>query len=187
MESNTDMGTEKNFCPGRLVVGVLRSRDFSLSPVEKELESRFGPIDYRGPELPFSYSSYYDDEMGQGIQRTFYSFERLFDPEELAEAKKNTNKIESGHVLNPGARRQVNLDPGFLSLGGFILATTKDRAHRIPLRDGIYAELTLYYKGGRFLPLPWTYADWQSPPYLEVLSGLRDRLKAQLKEKKLLG
>ncbi len=208
------MGIERSFCPGRLVMGVLRSKDLDLAPIEAALEQLFGPIDYRGPEFPFSYSDYYIEEMGPGISRTFYSFSRLFNPEELAAAKLATDRIEAefaqsaGNLpvsdqspatqdLSPvpaadpaagsrGGRRRVNLDPGFLSLGGFILATTKDRAHRIPLREGIYAELTLYYKGGGFLPLPWTYADWQSPPYLAVLMELRSRLKAELKAENLL-
>lgn len=173
------MGIEKAFCPVRLVLGVLRAGGFDLGPVEAALEDGFGPIDYRGPELPFDYSDYYVAEMGEGISRTFYSFSRLLDPSGLAEAKLATDAIEARFAR--GGARRVNLDPGLLSLGGFILATTKDRAHRIPLRSGIYGELTLYFKGGRFLPLPWTYPDWQSPPYLEVLSELRSRLKLELK------
>ena len=34
--------------------------------------------------------------------------------------------------------RPLNLDPGLLQLGKFLLAATKDQAHRIYLRDGIY-------------------------------------------------
>jgi hypothetical protein len=172
------MGIEKAFCPERLVVGVLRSPDFGLKPVEAELEGVFGPIDYRGPEFPFAYSDYYAPEMGEGILRTFLSFSRLIDPSRLAEAKLATDAIEARYA-RCGSRR-ANLDPGLLSLGGFILATTKDRAHRIPLNSGIYGELTLYFQGGRFVPLPWTYPDWQSPPYLAVLSELRSRLKLEL-------
>ena len=35
-----------------------------------------------------------------------------------------------------------------MTLGKFMLATTKDQAHRIDLRDGIYAEVTLRFQAG---------------------------------------
>ena len=37
-------------------------------------------------------------------------------------------------------QRRVNLDAGYLCLAKLVLASTKDHAHRIYLRDGIYAE-----------------------------------------------
>ncbi len=59
-------------------------------------------------------------------------------------------------AFREGGDRTLNLDPGLLSLSRFALATTKDGSHRIPLRDGIYAEVTLVYERGGFHPLPWT-------------------------------
>ncbi len=50
--------------------------------------------------------------------------------------------------------RPVNIDPGYLNLGKFLLATTKDQAHRVYLRDGVYAEVTLRYQAGAFEPWP---------------------------------
>jgi hypothetical protein len=173
------MGIERSFSPERLVVGTLRASSFSTAVMEGELESLFGPIDYRGPEFPFVFSDYYEAEMGTGLLRSFYSFARLIDPAGLADCKLATDALERGWAGEGG--RPVNLDPGLLSLGRFILATTKNRSQRVPLRDGIYAELTLYYRDGDFRPLPWTYPDWQSPAYLAVLRDLRSRLKSDLK------
>ena len=56
-------------------------------------------------------------------------------------------------------------------LGKFLLATTKDQAHRVYLRDGIFAEVTLHYHAGAFRPWEWTYADYRLP---EVLAFLRE-------------
>ena len=53
-------------------------------------------------------------------------------------------------VITQDGGRRVNLDPGLLSLANLILATTKNRSHRIPLFDGIYAELTLLYAKKQF-------------------------------------
>src|SRR5262249_9136900 len=69
--------------------------------------------------------------------------------------------------------RPLNLDPGYLVLGKFLLATTKDQSHRVYLRDGIFAEVTLRYHAGRFEPWPWTYADYRQPQVHEFLQQAR--------------
>ena len=48
---------------------------------------------------------------------------------------------------------------------------------RVPLRDGIYAEVTLVYERGEFRPLPWTYPDYRDPAQLAVLKALRERYR----------
>lgn len=168
------MGSERPFRKERLVVGVLRSPSFPRERIEEGLGRLFGEIDFRGPEFPFAWSGYYEPEMGPGLLRTFWSFAGLVDPSRLPEIKRGTDALELEWAGGRG--RPVNLDPGLLSLGRFCLATTKDSAHRIPLADGIYAELTLRYESGAYRPLPWTYPDWQSPAYLAVLDELRERL-----------
>jgi hypothetical protein len=168
------MGSERPFRKERLVVGVLRSPAFARERIEEGLAGLFGIVDYRGPEFPFEWSRYYEAEMGPGLLRTFWSFAQLFDPSGLPAIKRRTDALEASWASD--GKRPVNLDPGLLSLGRFSLATTKDRSHRIPLGDGIYAELTLRYESGCYRPLPWTYPDWQSPPYLAVLEELRGRL-----------
>ena len=75
----------------------------------------------------------------------------------------------------------MNLDPGLLSLPRFVLATTKESAHRIPLEEGIYAEITLLYEKGSFRPLAWTYPDFRSEGYIVLLNEIRLRYKSQLK------
>jgi hypothetical protein len=97
----------------------------------------------------------------------------------LAAIKRQTNAIELKLARN--GKRTVNLDPGMLGSARFCLATTKDHAHRIPLSDGIYAELTLIFEHGEFNALPWTYPDWASPPVRQMLSELRTALLADLK------
>jgi len=46
-----------------------------------------------------------------------------------------------------------------LTLHNLVLATTRDYAHRVYVRDGIHAELTLLYRSGGRQSLPWTYPD----------------------------
>ena len=44
--------------------------------------------------FPFTFTHYYDAEMGPPIDRFFISFERLVDPAGLARTKQETNGIE---------------------------------------------------------------------------------------------
>lgn len=172
------MGEIHSFPPEKLIMGILTSRPHRLPELEKELVREYGPIDYRSRQIPFTYTDYYSEEMGPGIQRLFLSFADLISPDRLAEIKLWSNRIE-GMFAEEG-QRKVNIDPGMLSLGKLILASTKDNAQRIPLSKGIYAEITLIYTKKKYRPLPWTYPDYQSDEYLPVLTHIRDIYKQQL-------
>jgi hypothetical protein len=181
------MGSARPFGKERLVVGSLANEGAGETAVLEliaALEEGLGRVDWRGPELPFPWTDYYEVEMGPALRRSFLSFADLVDPGELASVKLFTNAVE--RRFSSGGRRRFNLDPGLLSLGRFVLATTKDRAHRIPLStpsgEGIYGELTLIYEKGAFRPLPWTYPDWASEEYRNILAGLRERLKSELRQ-----
>ncbi|GBE55977.1 hypothetical protein BMS3Bbin16_00174 [archaeon BMS3Bbin16] len=39
--------------------------------------------------------------------------------------------------------------------------------------EGIYAEVTLQYKRGKWEPLPWTYPDFKTPITLDFLTRIR--------------
>jgi hypothetical protein len=99
-------------------------------------------------------------------------------PESLPDIKLRTNEIETS-LLGDGKRR-VNIDPGLLSQERFVLATGKNFTHRVYLRAGIHADLTLVYQKGAYSPLPWTYPDYREPEFLHYLKVLRKKLKFQL-------
>jgi hypothetical protein len=65
-------------------------------------------------------------------------------------------------------------------LAKLVLATTKDRQHRLYLGQGIYAEVTLRFTGGRFVPWEWTYPDYRTPDYLAFFDAVRRRYRQQL-------
>ncbi len=127
----------------------------------QDLVRLFGPMDFVTQPEPFSYTSYYEKEMGGGLLRVYGSFESLVDPETLPEIKWITNEMEERTAVN-GCRR-VNIDPGLLSEERLVLATGKNYTHRIYLRKGIYADLTLIFRNGAYRALPWTYPDYADP------------------------
>jgi hypothetical protein len=172
------MGTVGTYTPEKLVLGILTSLPDEEAGIVDAVQEVWGPVDYQSSPIPFTWSGYYDQEMGAPIVRLFVSFESLVDPSRLAAIKEESNILE-GKWRRAG-RRAVNLDPGLLALSRFTLATTKDNAHRIPLTGGIYAEITLLYSRGGFRPLDWTYPDYRSAPYRAILNDIRARYKQQL-------
>ena len=170
------MGEIKHFKPDKLVMPILISRPRMRTPLLEELCSRYGPVDYTSIDLPFTYTRYYDEEMGTPITRFFISFLRLVDPGTLTQIKGETNRLESR--FSEAGRRKVNIDPGLLNLSRFILASSKDGSHRIPLSDGVFAEVTLVYEKGAYRPLQWTYPDYRSEDYLKILEDIRRLYKA---------
>jgi hypothetical protein len=171
------MGQIHPFKPEKLVMPVLISRMHLRSSLLEALQTRYGPIDYTSRDLPFSYTHYYDEEMGTPISRLFISFVRLVDPGTLAQIKLETNAME--RRFTEGGKRKVNIDPGLLNLSRFILASSKDGSHRIPLSNGVFAEITLMYEKGCYRPLEWTYPDYRSEEYLGILADIRKLYKAE--------
>lgn len=164
----------------KLIVGMLAREEALFQEALARLSQVFGPVDFRSKSFPFSFTSYYEKEMGPELKRQFASFQRLIVPGLLASIKTFTNRVE-GEFSRMGARR-INLDPGYISLGKLVLATTKDREQRIYLGEGIYAEVTLRYQKGSFRPWEWTYPDYRSVEGLEILNHIRSLYRAQLQE-----
>jgi hypothetical protein len=171
------MGEVTQFLPEKLVMAVLISRPQREQELLGILDRTWGPSDFCSQLMPFTYTDYYDVEMGPGIQRFFVSFRRLVDPSMIADIKLQTNRVEE--QFREAERRKVNIDPGLLCLSRFVLVTTKESAHRVPLSGGIYAEVTLLFHKGSFRPLEWTYPDYRSPEYLSALNEIRGLYKAQ--------
>ncbi len=165
--------------PAKLVVGFfLRDKDLTAE-LTRRLESAFGPIDAVSPWMPFDYTRYYEKETGAPLFRRVLAFKPLFAQEDLPDIKTATNAIEQGLVVD--GKRRANIDPGYLTLERFVLASGKNFSHRIYLGQGIYADLTLVYRHGRFEVLPWTYPDYGDLPLRRFLKKVRDRYAIDLK------
>jgi len=173
------MGSAKKPLPAKLIIGMLATREEWFGRAEEALQERFGPIDYRSAVLPFGHTTYYEAEFGGRLLRRFVAFQQLIDPGELATIKAWTNGLEQ--AWSEAGNRRINLDPGYMSLATFVLATTKDHGHRIYLGQGIYGEVTLTYRDRDWRPWPWTYPDYRSEAYLQILREIRTLLARQLR------
>ena len=172
------MGKIREPPPVKLMVSMFTGDKTLLDVARGALANRFGPIDYQSELLPFFHTDYYTREFGPGLVRQIVAFGELVPAPRLAEVKRSTNELELSWAVD--GKRRVNLDPGYVSLGKLVLATTKDYSHRIYLGQGIYAEVTLKYEHGRFQPWPWTYPDYASARYLEIFQEIRQMYAEQL-------
>lgn len=169
------MGHITSATPAKLFIGMISNRTTLFDEVRQPIVSRFGPIDLESPIYPWTHTTYYEKELGPDLKRQFLFFKQPVSPDALPEIKRFTNDLEQRWVraTAEGDLRQINLDPGYLAPSKIVLATTKDYAHRLYLRDGIYAEVTLVYQGKSFIPLPHTYPDFRSEEYIALFNEAR--------------
>lgn len=160
--------------PVKLVCAVMGRDESKLAEGRELLADRFGAVELAGPVFDFTFSSYYEREMGDGLVKQFLGFGPLANPEDLAEVKRTSNDLEAGLVRSDGMTgRGLNIDPGYVNGGQLVLATTKNYSHRIYIGKGIFAEVTLVYTRGAFTPLPWTYRDYRTEEALAFFIRVR--------------
>ena len=176
------MGSVRSFNSVKLFVGVLASDRKLIEQVRDRLTALYGTIDHESLVIPFDFTDYYAAEMGELVDRVFFSFERLIDGDQLAHIKSQTNDIEDEmKPLLQTVSRPVNLDPGYLENAKVILASTKNFYHRIYLGNGIFAEVTMHFRNNTFQFFPWTYPDYQSKDYQEFFLRVRHIYRSQLR------
>jgi len=161
------------------------------------LEELLGPVALESPLYPFESTTYYAATMGPNLLRKFYIFERLADAGSLPAWKLATNALEASlreqfHAAAAlaGAEREIparpiNLDVGYLTGAKLVLASTKDFAHRLYLRDGIFAEITMSFRKGHpqdaWTSHQFTFPDFKSGIYDAFLQQARDQHLEKLK------
>ncbi len=171
--------------PAALRIMAVTSRHATaFSWARDRATAAWGPCVLESPLFRFSETDYYQATMGRDLSKQFFAFGSSFDPGQLADVKRLTNAWELDYATTAGHAepRPVNLDPGYLTLAKLVLASTKDHAHRVYLRDKIYAEVTLYYRDKRWWHREWTYPDYRREDYQEFFSRCRDFLKSQLSQ-----
>lgn len=173
------MGKALNPHPVKLIIGFIYHDEALLKKVTNALRRSFGTSDFESETLAFTYTDYYENEMGLALKRKFIAFRTLIDPQKLASIKALTNKIELAHAK--AGKRKINIDPGYLDMAKLVLATTKDFAHRIYLDKGIFAEVTLVYQKKSFRVREWTYPDFRTNEYIRIFNHIRDLYEQQTK------
>jgi len=159
---------------------------FSL--YKEELIKRFGEVDIESNTQPFNFTDYYKEEIGENLIQKLFSFSTLIRQDKLAEIKIVTNGFENnfknGNIKNniTHHKRKINIDPGYITLNKYILASTKNGPSRIYLNQGIYAEITLRFINKSFVPCEFTYPNYKTNEYINFLNSIRQKYKLQLRK-----
>jgi len=166
------MGNAAKPAAVKLFAAVMYRPDFDLRLALAPLVSAYGAIESSYGPVEFSWSDYYEEEMGAGLLKYYALFKEPLDRARLPEIKNRANAIELEFSVD--GRRAANIDPGYLSKDKLVLASTKDFYHRLYLGDGIFGEVTLHYRKGGFRHFSWTYPDYQEPGLSKFLEAARD-------------
>ncbi|MFB3926382.1 MAG: DUF4416 family protein [Syntrophales bacterium] len=173
------MSKPREPAPAKLVVSLFSGDRDRISAALGIISGKFGKADFISEFLPFNYTDYYRKEMGENLERRIASFEDLIRQDSLPDIKLFTNEVEAG--FSEEGKRKINIDPGYMTEFNFVLASGKAYAHRLYLRNGIYADLTLIFRSKSFHPLEWTYPDYAGETIRGILSKIRKKYIYQLK------
>lgn len=187
------MGEPTPHSPVLLLLAAFSRHDDALDWARQKAIEAWGPVQRESPRFAFVETRYYEPTMGSDLKKVFFTFQQPFDPERLVEIKLATNCWEEEYAAlaknqarfdgsaesktGPIPTRPLNLDPGYLTLGKLVLASTKDFAHRIYLSRGIYAEVTLQYRHHRWEHHQYTFPDYRREDYQKFFSECREEMK----------
>jgi hypothetical protein len=164
----------------KLISGIMFSSKHDLDAAIEILKQNYGEIDLTSNIMDFNFTDYYNSEMGDNLKKIFVSFKDLISPDEIVDIKIKTNEIEDMFLYENSKNRRINIDPGYISGGNLVLATTKDYSHRIYLGKGIFAEVTLLFQDKKFHTVPWTYPDFKTNEYMDYLLEVRKKYMNEL-------
>jgi len=162
--------------------GFIFSDPNIYSEAKNALEKKFGKIDLESEAINFDFTDYYEKEMGASLIRGFVAFKTLRDPAEFIAIKHFCVRLEKKFALR-GARR-INIDPGYINEAKLVLTTTKDFSHRIYLGKGVFAEITLNYRGKEFKDHETTFPDYRTAVYKNIFLKIRQIYRSQIADAK---
>ena len=176
--SRDDEYSKREF-PGKALIGVLFQKEDIYQQFLRHLETIEVEIELKSEIYKFDSTDYYQEEMGSGLYRIFLSLKGLYPLDQLVSLKNETNSWEN--EWKEAGKRTLNLDPGYLDLHKVVLLSGKEGPQKIYLGGGIWSDLNLIRKAGRFEALPWTFPDLRESRYHSFFERVREKLKLDLK------
>lgn len=175
------MGEVREFRPVMRIMAVSSRNDSAFDWALEKAVKQWGPVEFASPRFDFSETGFYTKTMGEGLQKQLLAFTELIQQDLVVDSKLQSNiwEDEFKALQSWPEPRPINLDPGYLTEAKLVLATTKDRDHRIYLSRGIFAEVTLFYQGLRWQSSRWTYPDYKRDDFHDFFNQCREWLRAQ--------
>jgi hypothetical protein len=166
--------------PVKLIIAFIYNQNEIFREALELTQDIWGVSDYQSQEYFFDSTQYYEPEMGKPLFRCFNSFQKLIDPSGLADIKLTTNHLEN--ILAVNNKRRINLDSGYLDYDKLVLASAKHNYQKIYLKNGIYADPTLFYRKGRYIAPEWAFPDFKQGLYENDFLQIRHLYKLNVAE-----
>lgn len=165
--------------PVKYFTAILTSDPKLLDETLKRLKKYFGEHDHISPWVDFTFTNFYEPEMGPNLKRCIVSFKKLLPSQVLPKAKKWTQKVENKFRVE--GKRKVNIDAGYIDYCKLVLASGKFGGHKIAITDECYADMIMSFEKGKWLPFSWCFPDFESGIYDKSLTAIRSLLKSENK------
>ena len=127
------MGEIRPHPPVLLILAAFSRYDAALDWALQRATEAWGPLALASDAFAFEQTGYYTQTMGPGLKKKLVAFERLVDPAALVDCKHQAQGWEDAYRAASAwpEPRPLNLDPGYVTEAKLVLATTKDRDHRL--------------------------------------------------------
>ena len=177
------MGEIVKHKPVLLIAAVTSRYESALQWTIEQTTCQWGKLALQSPVYEFTETDFYTQSMGTELKKQFLVFDEMIDPGDLAPTKILSNQweLEYAGQTDHEEERPLNIDPGYISEAKLVLATTKDRDHRIYLQQGIFAEVTLHFRGKQWTSSRWTYPDYQRPDFQAFFTNCRNLLRERIR------
>lgn len=175
------MGQQRELEDALLFLAVSFKPEIEYDWIVDKIVPLFGETCLISAPFAFDHSQYYREEMGPNLKKGFIFFKDFYDVSQVAESKIESNRIEQQYSHQSG--RTINLDPGYLTLAKLVLSTTKNFDHRIHIASGIYGDIQLRFRHGKFVENPWTYPDYKDQKSISFFMKARHYLQEMVKNK----
>lgn len=148
----------------KLIIAIMhqknKKRIYNLA--KEGLIKKFGLIEKESKPYNFDkFTPYYEKEMGKGLVKRFVIFKKAINKKDLAGIKLFTAEIEDRYKKNN--KRQINLDPGYLSKTELVLASFKSGTnYKEQISDKVYAHKVLEFKKGKVITFWHTFPDYRT-------------------------
>ncbi len=166
----------------KYVFAVTHSDQEILKEVQLDIKKKIGDVDICSDAFVFNHTTYYQKEMGEHLQKQFFSFEKLYPLDFLVKLKLFFMQLEKKYSIR--GSRVVNLDPAYMELAKLVVATTKNFDHRVFIGQNIFGDVQLRYRNNKFVSNDWTYPDYKSERVLNFFYRVRQKYYSQLKAQK---
>lgn len=157
----------------KLIVGLLYPTDEPglKTWATEQMSEAMGEVERTSADYVWGYTDYYG-EISRDLTRCFFSLTGLRHPMSLPDWKRLAISLEAS-TAKPESGRRVNIDPGYADGARVVLASTKDNAQRVYLRDGIYAEVTMCRRKTGWEKFFYTFPDFKGGAYDDFFDLVR--------------